>query len=895
MSNDLDPFAYEMPWRPNYEIRAILCWCIALGLSFIVTRFTQMPHGPFFWMSGICAAMVLIRVPGAFKLYSLQKHLSGRPLEFISLEELEKKTESKEDELWLGYGFTWETRHAQRAHEILKRDWSLIQSYMPKREGNGDDMGQPWIHGLEPVENKIYQPLKHTEGHSLIVGTTGSGKAQPLDALVHTPDGWKTMGSLKLGDKVTTPDQGEASILGIYPQGRVPIYQLVFKDGRTVEACGEHLWKRLFDEGIGSSGIYTTTDIKRLIEKTDEDFYIPLIRPIEKPEQPMPFDPYMMGYCLAGGSLDDKRLDNGARAVVWPIRRYLKDFKANHIFQAIPRCYQEGSAEQRNTFLKGAMYAQRLKLYRGSVYLKFMNKQLAQAFQDMAWSLGCVATLSEVQESERKKGRYQLKIKHPLFTHQSKKNFGLRVVEVKCVRSAFAQCIAIDHPDHLYVTNNYVVTHNTRMFDAFISQAILRQEACIIYDPKGDRELRDNAKRACAYLNQPERFAAFHPAFPEQSVRIDPLKNFTRITEIASRLAALIPSEAGADPFKSFGWQALNNIAQGLVMTHERPNLVILRRFLEGGPEGLVVNAVRAHSQRHVAGWEGLIEPYLNKNPNASMRQKAVQAIHFYKDQIQPKAPSSELEGLINMFEHDTTHFSKMVANLLPIMNMLTSGELGKMLSPDPNDMTDDRPIFDTQKIINNGMVAYIGMDSLTDSIVGSAIGSLFLSDLTAVAGDRYNFGVDNRIVNIFVDEAAEVINDPFIQLLNKGRGARIRLFVATQTFADFEARMGDKAKSLQVLGNINNTFALRVTDNETQQYVVDNIPKTRIKSVMRGQGMNTSGEQPIIHGGSQQERLMEEEGDLFAPQLLGMLPNLEYIAKISGGKIVKGRLPILT
>jgi conjugal transfer pilus assembly protein TraD len=42
-------------------------------------------------------------------------------------------------------------------------------------------------------------------------------------------------------------------------------------------------------------------------------------------------------------------------------------------------------------------------------------------------------------------------------------------------------------------------------------------------------------------------------------------------------------------------------------------------------------------------------------------------------------------------------------------------------------------------------------------------------------------------------------------------------------------------------------------------------------------------------------ERLMEEEGDLFPPQLLGMLKNLEYIAKISGGMIVKGRLPILT
>jgi conjugal transfer pilus assembly protein TraD len=38
----------------------------------------------------------------------------------------------------------------------------------------------------------------------------------------------------------------------------------------------------------------------------------------------------------------------------------------------------------------------------------------------------------------------------------------------------------------------------------------------------------------------------------------------------------------------------------------------------------------------------------------------------------------------------------------------------------------------------------------------------------------------------------------------------------------------------------------------------------------------------------------MEEEGDLFAPQLLGQLPDLHFIAKLSGGRIVKGRLPIL-
>ncbi|EDK7120044.1 conjugal transfer protein, partial [Salmonella enterica subsp. enterica serovar Enteritidis] len=554
------------------------------------------------------------------KLHLLQKHLKGRDLEFISIAELQKYIKDTPDDMWLGSGFLWENRHAQRVFEILKRDWtsivgreSTVKKVVRKIQGKKKELpiGQPWIHGVEPKEEKLMQPLKHTEGHSLIVGTTGSGK--------------------------------------------------------------------------------------------------------------------------------------------------------------------------------------------------------------------------------------------------------------------------------------------TRMFDILISQAILRGEAVIIIDPKGDKEMRDNARRACEAMGQPERFVSFHPAFPEESVRIDPLRNFTRVTEIASRLAALIPSEAGADPFKSFGWQALNNIAQGLVITHDRPNLTKLRRFLEGGAAGLVIKAVQAYSERVMPDWEAEAAAYLEKVKNGSREKIAFALMKFYYDIIQPEHPNSDLEGLLSMFQHDQTHFSKMVANLLPIMNMLTSGELGPLLSPDSSDLSDERQITDSAKIINNAQVAYLGLDSLTDNMVGSAMGSIFLSDLTAVAGDRYNYGVNNRPVNIFVDEAAEVINDPFIQLLNKGRGAKLRLFVATQTFADFAARLGSKDKALQVLGNINNTFALRIVDGETQEYIADNLPKTRLKYVMRTQGQNSDGKEPIMHGGNQGERLMEEEADLFPAQLLGMLPNLEYIAKISGGTIVKGRLPILT
>jgi conjugal transfer pilus assembly protein TraD len=432
----------------------------------------------------------------------------------------------------------------------------------------------------------------------------------------------------------------------------------------------------------------------------------------------------------------------------------------------------------------------------------------------------------------------------------------------------------------------------TRAFDVLVTQAVLRGEAVIIIDPKGDKDLMACAKRACTLAKRPDRFVYFHPAFPEDSVRLDPLHNFNRPSEIASRISAISPSESSNDPFKAFGQKSLDNVIQGLMVIEERPTLVKLRRYLEGGPSTLVIQALERYFDNSLGQWRHEARSFFKKAEDID--SKAACLVRFYREVVQYRVPNLDLEGLLSLFEHDRAHFSKMVASLIPIMNMLTSGSLGPLLSPNPHDVDDLRPITNTGHIIEKAQVAYIGLDSLSDGMVGSAIGSILLADLAAVAGDRYNYGVSDRPVNVFVDEAAEVINDPFIQVLNKGRGAKIRLFIATQTFADFAARTGSQDKARQVLGNVNNLIALRIMDSETQQYITDNLPKTRLKYIMRTQGVATSATNPTVFSGNVGERLMEEEGDLFAPQLLGQLPDLHYIAKLSGGRIVKGRLPIL-
>ncbi|MCX7978538.1 MAG: conjugative transfer system coupling protein TraD, partial [Bdellovibrionaceae bacterium] len=368
----------------------------------------------------------------------------------------------------------------------------------------------------------------------------------------------------------------------------------------------------------------------------------------------------------------------------------------------------------------------------------------------------------------------------------------------------------------------------TTLFRLWIAQAILRNEAVLIFDPKGDRGMLQVARACCEHLGKPERFVYFHPGFPEESVGIDALHNFNRASELASRLAALIPSETGSDPFKAFGQKSLDNIVQAILTIERRPTLVSLRRYLESGAAGLVVKTLSHYLDRVDPTWRAKI------NLERSLDAVASDLIRYYRQHVQEAAPALELEGLMSLYEHDRTHFNKMVASLLPIMNILTVGDLAYLLSPA---IRPERPATDLARIISQNQVAYIALDSLSDAMTGAAIGSLLLSDLASVAGDRYNYGVGERIIHIFVDEAAEVVNDPFIQVLNKGRGAGMRLYVASQTFSDFVARMGSRDKAQQILGNLNNLIALRVLDSDTQKYVTANLPKTYIKGVMHVQG----------------------------------------------------------
>jgi intracellular multiplication protein IcmO len=104
-------------------------------------------------------------------------------------------------------------------------------------------------------------------------GPESSGKAQPLDALIMTPSGWKTMGDMVVGAQVLTPYGKVANVTGVFPQGHQPIYELTTKDGRKVEATLDHLWKVAVTKPLKEGEEHLVLSTKEILELTKEDFF----------------------------------------------------------------------------------------------------------------------------------------------------------------------------------------------------------------------------------------------------------------------------------------------------------------------------------------------------------------------------------------------------------------------------------------------------------------------------------------------------------------------------------------------------------------------------------------------------------------------------------------------
>ena len=128
------------------------------------------------------------------------------------------------------------------------------------------------------------------------------GRAQPLMTPVLTPDGFRPIGSLTVGDLVVGSDGRPTPVLGVYPQGRKEVFRVSTDDGGSTLACGEHLWfvTTGADRRHDRPGhvVQTTDMIGRLREPHMRRYELPVVRPVQMPARDVPMDPYALGLLL---------------------------------------------------------------------------------------------------------------------------------------------------------------------------------------------------------------------------------------------------------------------------------------------------------------------------------------------------------------------------------------------------------------------------------------------------------------------------------------------------------------------------------------------------------------------------------------------------------------------
>lgn len=312
--------------------------------------------------------------------------------------------------------------HAER---IDHREYQVATENYELREG-------PTLRDYQiPINTFLTESPK---GSKLVSLQTGKGKAQPLTSKIKTPTGWITMGEVQVGTIVTARDGTPTTVTGVYPQGTRPTYKLTYQDRRSCEASDSHLWKvyvKDWTTNLTSTKVLTTKELIRLLDDSNISTYIDLPTPENPPPLPITY------------TLD--------------------------LNQPLPQdLIERGSLEQRRQLLTSLLTT---TIDDPITYLYSTNVPLLLQAQYLVRSLGGIAKLSK---HTLPTAIHTLSIwTKELFTPDTDSG-RIELSSITQLPPTEVQCISIDHPDRLYITDDFIVTHNTMISMWALSEVAMR-------------------------------------------------------------------------------------------------------------------------------------------------------------------------------------------------------------------------------------------------------------------------------------------------------------------------------------------------------------------------------------------------------------------------------------
>lgn len=466
----------------------------------------------------------------------------------------------------------------------------------------------------------------------------------------------------------------------------------------------------------------------------------------------------------------------------------------------------------------------------------------------------------------------------------------------------------------------------TRLAGLIIFQLALRGDCVIVIDPKGDRELREICRQAAILSGNPERFLMLHPAFASESCRLDMVKNWDQVSQVASRITMVLGSQE-TDNFKEFCWMAVHRITNGMKYIGRRVSLYNLKTSMESrvSVESLTEQVLTkffredcpslleaVEKEMNAANSAGGKRP-VNKNSVETNSPELSAMIKVFQSKVPETqeeatvaglpAKPEEVRGLVAILEANKEWFGKMIISITPLLTKLTTDDLRSLLSPDYEDINDERPIMDGKRLVEGKHIFYMGTDTLADESVGKAMSTMMLAELSSVAAEIYNHGVGSkddgsqpRRVHVVVDEWRDAACEPMIQQANKGRGAGFMIWAMGQTFSDLVDKFGgNTARARTFIGNMNNLIVGATQDPDTMDLIIDKLGETSIFIKSQSSGMGSKTEDVGLEfSANQSESVSEKTVEIFPRGLLPQLQDLHYVGFFNRGELIKGRIPVV-
>ena len=408
--------------------------------------------------------------------------------------------------------------------------------------------------GADKLDESLYGGLGKGE-LGLIVSPMGTGKAQPLHSRILTPNGYKTMGEIQIGNEVIGGDGKVHKVIGTFPQGIRPVYKVEFSNGTSCECDIDHLWNvntyfqrnnKSYVKGSGKKHSkkffnpdysFKTVSLRDIIakglrrknlkgEEKEYIFNIPTCKPVEFAKQMIDFNPYFLGYYIGDGCFQRYVITVGNQDKnevyqilkeeigenfgisyhkdrnIWSfyihgdLRKKCHDIlgECNSGEKFIPNEYLFNTLENRISLLQGLMDSDGYVDKRGFCEFTTKSKKLAENVYFLVRSLGGNSKIREKKTHyfskklnkkvdcgivynvnmsfendivipfrlKRKKERYKPRTKYLNQTH---------IVNIEYMRDEETKCILVNSDEHLYITEDFIVTHNTSCTTGFAANA----------------------------------------------------------------------------------------------------------------------------------------------------------------------------------------------------------------------------------------------------------------------------------------------------------------------------------------------------------------------------------------------------------------------------------------